>query len=784
MRRLFLAATLGILGAVVGRAALNLGAPGAVKSRVKNLDGKVQAQAAQAALISGTAASGHAIASQTFTIGDCTGKTQTGTTGADGSFSITTTLSFPIFLKVGASPSFYSVAYGAGTANIHPFTDLTLRSFYRSSRGITNLDTSFAGSGNFAVFCGAPPASALTSFESLLMNTLSPVAARNSVNPITFNPFTTTFSADGTGFDAILDQTHIVATVNYSTITITDTVTTVVLSTITPVLSDVVTPATPTGLTATSITSTTATLQWTASVSTNVAGYGIYRGGVLIANTPGTTYTDASLAARITYSYTVDAFSWLNKRSAATAAYQVLTPAPAVAGSQTFTANGSFTVPVGITSVTVQVWGAGGQAGGGCEPHAGTLGNGGGGGAGGGGGGYSAATLSVTPGQVFTVTVGTGSTGDSTHVDGKGADGASSSFGSLIAQGGGGGGGAGSVCGGSNPAGIGGTASGGTTNISGRDGTAGSENATFTTDAGINTGGTGGAAGGAAGGVGGSGATFGGGPGNNGVVPGGGGGGDGGTVSGGVGESAAGRVIVSWQTDYTGVWNIGHYLSSTTGGCVGDTDPSLNNAKNGGTVTVDSLGNFHTASGHLLTGTMNLIDGTWSLSGTAGGCQDATSQTLSASGTCNGTFCSGTFSSTSTPTGGVGTESGPFVWWRPASYAGVWVESSTVTAVTAPCLSSGGSRGTGDIGSTSMATFIINGSGGFSFGDVSGSMNMSNGSWSASSPGTSNACPGDTVEGFVGSGGSCPAAGPCAGTALSTSLPSGGTDSNVISFTR
>ena len=65
--------------------------------------------------------------------------------------------------------------------------------------------------------------------------------------------------------------------------------------------------------------------------------------------------------------------------------------------------SGSWTVPCGVTSVTVQVWGAGGAGGGST--------NDGDEGAGGGGGGYSAKTFNVFYGQTINYTVGIGGNG-------------------------------------------------------------------------------------------------------------------------------------------------------------------------------------------------------------------------------------------------------------------------------------------------------------------------------------------------------------------------------------
>lgn len=71
--------------------------------------------------------------------------------------------------------------------------------------------------------------------------------------------------------------------------------------------------------------------------------------------------------------------------------------------SQQFDANGSFIVPAGVTSVTVEAWGAGGH--GGNRTFSGRAG-------GGGGGAYASSVISVTPGQSIPITVGQGSAND------------------------------------------------------------------------------------------------------------------------------------------------------------------------------------------------------------------------------------------------------------------------------------------------------------------------------------------------------------------------------------
>lgn len=103
----------------------------------------------------------------------------------------------------------------------------------------------------------------------------------------------------------------------------------------------------------------------------------------------------------------------------------------------------TFTVPSGVTSITVKIWGAGAGGGGGGNGAAGAAG---------GGGGYTEATLTVTPSETLNVYVGGGGSGglyNSSGSDaggGGGGGGYSSLYRSttplMIAAGGGGGGGA------------------------------------------------------------------------------------------------------------------------------------------------------------------------------------------------------------------------------------------------------------------------------------------------------------------------------------------------------
>lgn len=111
--------------------------------------------------------------------------------------------------------------------------------------------------------------------------------------------------------------------------------------------------------------------------------------------------------------------------------------------SQTFNSSGTFTVPAGVSSLTVQAWGGGGAGGGSTSD--------GNSGAGGASGGYSNGILAVTSGASIPYVVGVGGNGSTEN----GTSGGNSSFLTITANGGNGG----SANGGS--FGSGGTASGG-----------------------------------------------------------------------------------------------------------------------------------------------------------------------------------------------------------------------------------------------------------------------------------------------------------------------------------
>jgi lysophospholipase L1-like esterase/chitodextrinase len=81
--------------------------------------------------------------------------------------------------------------------------------------------------------------------------------------------------------------------------------------------ADTTAPSPPTGLSAATISSSQINLTWTASTdNVGVTSYQIYRNGVSIATTGGTTYQSTGLAASTAYAYTVAAYDAANNQSA------------------------------------------------------------------------------------------------------------------------------------------------------------------------------------------------------------------------------------------------------------------------------------------------------------------------------------------------------------------------------------------------------------------------------------------------------------------------------------
>ena len=114
----------------------------------------------------------------------------------------------------------------------------------------------------------------------------------------------------------------------------------------TPSCPDTTAPSIPSGLTATAAGCGTINLAWTASIDTGgsgLAGYRVYRGGVLLTTTTSTTFSAGSLAASTTYSFNVSAYD--NSGNASTLS------APASATTTSCVDTSAPSTPTGLAAV-------------------------------------------------------------------------------------------------------------------------------------------------------------------------------------------------------------------------------------------------------------------------------------------------------------------------------------------------------------------------------------------------------------------------------------------------
>lgn len=189
-----------------GQACTVANGSGTVSAAVSN----VTVSCATSNTLTGTAASGDPLAGATVTLKDQNGNTRTATTAGDGAFSVNVTgLTAPFLLEVvSGSTTYYSASAAPAssnpTANVDQYTDLALRGYYAALNG-SDISTVFADVSAATVM---PDQTDLNNLASTLNNVLQPTLADDGVaSAASFNIFTTTFTANDTGFDALLHDT-------------------------------------------------------------------------------------------------------------------------------------------------------------------------------------------------------------------------------------------------------------------------------------------------------------------------------------------------------------------------------------------------------------------------------------------------------------------------------------------------------------------------------------------------------------------------------------------------
>ena len=150
----------------------------------------------------GTAAMGAPMPGAVVTLADSRGQTQTAMSDTGGRFMLQTAgMQAPFILKAEDSQGhvLYGLSEGDGVANVTSVTDLMARAWF-AAQG-SNVDTAFADPAGHP----APGAADLARLDASFSQAMSGTLAAQGLDATTFSFLSTSFSADGTGADRVLD---------------------------------------------------------------------------------------------------------------------------------------------------------------------------------------------------------------------------------------------------------------------------------------------------------------------------------------------------------------------------------------------------------------------------------------------------------------------------------------------------------------------------------------------------------------------------------------------------
>jgi chitodextrinase len=207
--------------------------------------------------------------------------------------------------------SLYGVATSSGTANVHPFTDLIIRNWYGSEG--SDVDTAFGSTGALP----SPPTTAdISTIQTVVRDILSTWLQQEGVDASSFNLITSSFDANESGFDEVLEYTEVeIEATGHVTVKCTDPTTgienTMVSTNIGSLTAtDTTPPSDPIGLKAIGADKNNILLLWdTSADNVGIAGYNIYRGNTKIGKAAYAVYFDSSdLAPGTEYCYQVEAY--------------------------------------------------------------------------------------------------------------------------------------------------------------------------------------------------------------------------------------------------------------------------------------------------------------------------------------------------------------------------------------------------------------------------------------------------------------------------------------------
>ena len=156
-------------------------------------------------MVSGTAATGAPLAHAQVALRDATGQFALADADAVGRFSIDVRgMTAPFLLKAEDAQGrvLFGAAAGVGQANVTPYSDLLVQQWYAQHGG--DAARSFARPGS-----DMPDRQGLDALDRKLAATLKSPLSALGLDVGQFSFLSTPFNADHTGFDALLDRSHI-----------------------------------------------------------------------------------------------------------------------------------------------------------------------------------------------------------------------------------------------------------------------------------------------------------------------------------------------------------------------------------------------------------------------------------------------------------------------------------------------------------------------------------------------------------------------------------------------
>ncbi|HEY1771838.1 MAG TPA: Ig-like domain-containing protein [Gammaproteobacteria bacterium] len=154
--------------------------------------------------VEGTAAEGAPLADASISLRDAQGQYAASSADAAGHFLIQVAGMTGPFLLKAVTPQgqvLYGMAPDLGTANVDPYSDFLVRQWY-AAHG-SDPDRAFAGRGT------VPAKADMQTLDHGLTAKLAGALSAHGLDPSQFSLLSTPFEADHSGFDAILDQSHV-----------------------------------------------------------------------------------------------------------------------------------------------------------------------------------------------------------------------------------------------------------------------------------------------------------------------------------------------------------------------------------------------------------------------------------------------------------------------------------------------------------------------------------------------------------------------------------------------